>query len=109
MGLTFVALFIDVLGLDQPVHVADHVLLHLFALLRLLELTAGHGLLSFLGELSVKEHRVTVSTEKSSDTTLSCCVDHKIVRGGVADTNPLNTPNTRLMMKKEPKMTRDTK
>lgn len=54
VGLTFVALLIDVLGLDQPVHVADHVLLHLFALLRLLQLTSGHRLLSFLGEFSAR-------------------------------------------------------
>lgn len=49
---TFVSFFVHVLGLDQPVHVADHVLLHLFALLRLLQLATCHRLLSFLGKLS---------------------------------------------------------
>lgn len=57
--LTFVSLFVHVLGLDEPVHVSDHVLLHLLALLRLLELTAGHSLLSFLGELSVPHNMRT--------------------------------------------------
>lgn len=52
IALTFVSLFVHVFGLDEPVHVPDHVLLHLLALLRLLELAARHGLFSLLGELS---------------------------------------------------------
>lgn len=54
--LTFVSFLVHILGLYEPVHVADHVLLHLLALLRLLQLTSGHGLLSFLGELSVRKN-----------------------------------------------------
>lgn len=55
--LTFVSFLVHILGLYEPVHVSDHVLLHLLALLRLLQLTSGHGLLSFLGELSVRQKK----------------------------------------------------
>lgn len=72
LGPTFVALFVDILGLDQPVHVADHVFLHLFALLRLLQLTAGHRLLPFLGELAVNGKYRQSTDDRGRCLTLSC-------------------------------------
>lgn len=99
-ALTFVPLFVHVLGLDEPVHVADHVLLHLLALLRLLQLPTRHRLFSLLGELSVRieDTREAFASEAEVE-----------VEASRITTHPLNTPRTRLMMKKDPKMTRDTK
>lgn len=76
-GLTFVALFVDILGLDQPVHVADHVFLHLFALLRLLQLTAGHRLLPFLGELAENERKIPSAHRRSGTWRDALAVDER--------------------------------
>lgn len=53
MCITFISILVHVFCFNQPVHVADHVLLHLLFLLGFLQLTTTHGLFSFFRELTV--------------------------------------------------------
>jgi len=51
--ITFISILIHVLCFNEPVHVADHVLLHLLFLLGHLQFTTTHSLLSLFRELTV--------------------------------------------------------
>lgn len=89
--LTFVSFLVHILGLYEPVHVADHVLLHLLALLRLLQLTSGHGLLSFLGELSVRKNTTSRKSGRhiQRQTLQTCVVSQKRKQRPTRSTHPI--------------------